>query len=183
MQTDLIADSEYDDFGINGWMGEDELVWLYEKAKEMSSIVEIGSWFGRSTHALLSGCKGTVYAIDTFLGSPSEIDGAHAFAKTGDVLVEFLKNVGHFKNLDAIQEDSCIASKMFADNSIDMVFVDGDHAYEAVKKDLECWYPKCRKLFCGHDKDQDGVPKALEELGKPYFHAAGTLWFIPIQLI
>jgi hypothetical protein len=169
--------------GINGFMGDEELAWLYEKAKEMRTIVEIGSWLGKSTHALLSGCKGTVYAIDHFKGSESEIDDAHASAKTEDIKAMFLENVGYFKNLVVIEEDSSLASKRFEDHSIDMIFIDGDHSYKFVKKDFDFWFPKCSRLFCGHDKDQDGVPKALEELGKPFFNPVNTIWCIPLFLI
>ena len=41
-----------------------ELEWLYKAAKRMKSIVEIGSWQGRSTYVLLSGCQGPVMAVD-----------------------------------------------------------------------------------------------------------------------
>jgi len=172
----------YKDIGINGFMHETELQWLYEKAKGMKTIVEVGSWFGRSTHALLSGCRGTVYAVDTFKGSASQIDVEHAYAKNHDVKEVFLKNVGHFKNLVVIQEDSSVASKQFKDNSIDMIFIDGDHTYEYVKKDFDHWFPKCKILFCGHDKDEGGVPKALKELNKIFFNPIQTIWSIPIFL-
>jgi len=168
----------YSDNGISGWMGADELIWLYEIARGMESIVEIGSWFGRSTHALLSGCSGTVYAIDTFKGSPYQIDGPHSFAKTGDVKAEFLKNVSNFKNLVTIEKESHVASIDFSDNSIDMIFIDGDHRYEFVKQDFDVWMPKCNKLFCGHDMNEEGVPQALKELGIPIINPVGCIWYL-----
>ena len=37
--------------------------------------------------------------------------------------------------------------------SLDFVYVDGDHSYEGVKRDLDDYYPKIKPggLFCGHD--------------------------------
>lgn len=146
---------------IDGWMEEGELKWLYSMAKDMDSIVEIGSWKGRSTHALLNGCKGAVWAVDHFKGSPGE----HLTddAQTKDVSKIFMKNVGHFKNLELLKMDSIEASKKFKDRSIDMVFIDGAHSHEAVKADIEAWLPKTKKMICGHDLNFPGVEKAVKE--------------------
>eukprot|EP00971_Amphidinium_carterae_P228524 4532571-Amphidinium_carterae.1 len=37
--------------------------------------------------------------------------------------------------------------------SLDLVFIDGDHSYEAVKRDIALWTPKvaCRGILSGHD--------------------------------
>ena len=51
-----------------GMGAEVELVWLYEMAHKMETIVEVGSYQGQSTHALLTGTKGMVF-----------IDGAHDY--------------------------------------------------------------------------------------------------------
>jgi len=168
------------DVNIPGWMGLEELVWLYEKAKKMDSIVEVGCWMGRSTHALLSGCNGTVYAVDHFKGSPSEIDGAHSAAKTQDIHAMFLKNMEGFANLSVLRMDGKEAAGQFGEKSVDMVFLDADHAYPAVKEIMEAWLPKCRKLLCGHDVQQDGTPRAFEELNLNPKREIGSLWSIEL---
>jgi hypothetical protein len=163
---------------IPGWMTETELQWLYRKAKERERIAEIGVWFGRSTHALLSGCPGAVLAVDHFKGSPSELGNAHQFAKTGSVLQEFRKYCGHFPNLDVMPMDSTEAAKNVADGGMDMIFIDGEHIYEAVYADICDWYPKLKSggLFCGHDRSEAGVKRALEQFGITTTKAAGSIW-------
>jgi len=52
--------SDYKATQIEGWMSYAELIWLNLTAKKMNSIVEIGSWKGRSAHALASACPGKV---------------------------------------------------------------------------------------------------------------------------
>jgi hypothetical protein len=169
---------------ITGWMLPEELQWLYEQALVHRDIVEVGSWFGRSTHALCCGCRGTVWAVDHFLGSPSELCGAHTFAAIGgDVYAEFQKNCGHFQSLKPLLAESITAARTFMHNSCDMIFLDAEHTHESVLADLAAWLPKLRVggLFCGHDFGRSGIPSALKE----YFgnvsiqNPVGSIWVKP----
>jgi predicted O-methyltransferase YrrM len=56
----------------------------------------------------------------------------------------------------------------YQDASLDFVFVDGEHAYEAVKKDIAAWLPKVRPggILAGHDyvhEEWSGVIRAVTE--------------------
>lgn len=167
---------------IEGWIGDDERQWLYDKAHGMRVIVEIGSWMGRSTHALLSGCRGTVYAVDHFNGSPSEVNGAHSRARNEDIGAIFLKNVGQWEHLKLLRMPSLEAVKQFPDQSVDMVWIDGGHDYDRITADIAAWWPKCRVLMCGHDANQDGVPQALKEFEAKYNttikRGPSAIWYI-----
>lgn len=165
-------------------MKSEELLWLFSAAKEMESVAEIGSWKGRSTHALLSGCQGPVYAIDHFLGSANE-PKAHAEAKTGDIYKTFTENVGDFKNLQVMKMAGAEAVHRFEDNSVDMVFIDGGHTYEEVLTDIKQWLPKAKKMICGHDFLYPDVEKAVTEIfGKDIernIEKNGNIWIKRIQ--
>lgn len=163
---------------ISGWMNFEELNWLYNTAKEMENVVEIGSWKGRSTHSLLCGCPGMVHAIDHFKGT--EGDKGHEEAKTVDIEAEFLKNVGKFRNLCYYRQDSISASTNFKDKSVDMVFIDGDHSYDSVVMDINTWLPKCRKIICGHDFNFSSVFQAVSDvLGT--VNTYGSIWYKEIN--
>jgi predicted O-methyltransferase YrrM len=163
---------------IQGWMSDPELLWLYDAAAGRKKIVEIGCWKGRSTHALCSGCTdGTVFAVDHFRGNPSEIDGAHAEAKTTDIFSIFLDNTKDFENLIILRKPSAEAARMFKRNSIDMVFIDGEHTYEAFKEDFETWLPLCSGLFCGHDANMEGPEKYLREQGIKFIQKE-SIWIL-----
>ena len=170
---------EYRGNTIGGWMGDEELVFLYNQATQMRNVVEIGSWLGRSSHALLSGCKGTVYCIDHFKGSPE--DETKDLALTRNVHWEFFKNVGTFPNLTCIKMGSLDAVKFFSDKSIDMIFIDGAHDEKSFRADMEAWIPKCKKLLCGHDILCPSVKKVLEDMSIPYTVAEGTtIWAVQV---
>ena len=170
---------------IQGWMSDDALQWLYAQACGMASIVEVGSWKGRSTHALLSGCPGPVFAVDHFQGNPDENHpgGQHYDAQQRDIFTtDFWPNVGHFKNLVVFRMPSVEAAQFFAPKSVDMVFIDGCHLQDAVMADLKAWEPKCRKLLCGHDASYHSVQKAIDECDLPFNEVPGIgIWRIDIN--
>ena len=164
---------EYPSSMIQGWMTYEEQLCLYEESKKHEIIVEIGSWKGRSSVALLTGNKGKVYCVDTWLGSSDTQDLTHTMAKEEDVFEVFKENTKSFSNLNIIRKKSIDAAKDFDDESIDFCFIDAGHSYEECKLDAETWYPKVKKggTIAFHDYQEDiwmGVVKCVDELyGKP----------------
>ena len=185
---EVVAGYEYHSpgAGIEGWMTPGELEWLYQTAKGMGSVLELGSWKGRSSHALLSGCKGTVTCVDTWRGSEHPWDGTNAQYNQGvDVLAEFRKNTEGFPNLEVVQADSREAAARFAAEGrrFDMVFIDAGHEYEEVARDIGLWRPLAARIFCGHDylpSEWMGVVRAVDEkVGRTYRRE--TIWYVPAE--
>lgn len=52
-----------------------------------------------------------------------------------------------------VRADSVAAAKGIPAGSLDFVFIDADHTYDAVQRDIETWWPKIRLegILCGHD--------------------------------
>ncbi len=171
----------YFDYAANsipGWMSFKEQYFLFENAKNMESVIELGSWKGKSTHAILSSGCPKVVAVDTWKGSKFEPE-AHAEAASGSVFADFKKNVGHFKNLEIIEGDINEVVNDVPDRGFDMVFIDAGHTYEEVKNDIRKWKGKAKILLCGHDyvSGWPGVIQAVdEELGGPD-GVADTIWY------
>ena len=72
------------------------------------------------------------------------------------------------------------AVNLFNDNSIDAIYIDGDHKYEEVKKDILLWRNKVKKggIIIGDDfKDFHGVKKAVEEIFSDYKLNENT-WYV-----
>ncbi len=171
----------YQDKGIEGWMLMEELQYLYELGKKYETIVECGSWAGRSTDAFLSGNKGTVTAIDSWLGSSEVKDSTNWMAKERDMFEVFKKNVGSYPNLKIIKKLGLEAANDFEDESVDVVFIDMGHTYSEVKADILAWKSKVKKggILCGHDYMpntwQEVIEAVDETLGKPD-ELHGTIW-------
>jgi hypothetical protein len=73
------------------------------------------------------------------------------------------------------------AAKLIPDESLDFVFVDALHTYEACKADIEAWWPKIRSggMLSGHDYNHDkfpGVPKAVGETGRQTIILPDHVW-------
>jgi len=64
-----------------------------------------------------------------------------------------------------IRQTSEHAAAKIQDESQDFVYVDGNHSYEFVKKDLELYWPKIKSggLLAGHDYNYWAVKKAANE--------------------
>ena len=151
---------------VDGFMIEEELTWLYETAQRMDSVVEVGSWKGRSTTALLEGCKGIVTAVDNWSGHDPSTNGVlEATVAKEDVFQTFCDNTAGYDNLRIVQGNSSECATRVV-GQVDMVFIDAEHTYEGCKADLEAWLPKCRKVIGIHDYNQSwpGVIKAVNEL-------------------
>jgi predicted O-methyltransferase YrrM len=50
------------------------------------------------------------------------------------------------------------AAHAMPDNTLDFCYIDADHSYDGVKKDLNIWLPKVKSggIICGHDYVKDG---------------------------
>jgi len=60
------------------------------------------------------------------------------------------------------------AAPVITDGSLDFVFIDAQHTYEACREDIETLFPKVRPggLITGHDYRWDGVNRAVTEFAQ-----------------
>jgi hypothetical protein len=78
----------------------------------------------------------------------------------------FAENVRRYRGQAVIRPlmmPSTEASALFPDESLDLVFIDGNHGYSHVKQDIRAWLPKVRPggVLCGHDCDADHAELCL----------------------
>ena len=126
-----------------GWLYPAEAAFLFDAATRVTGkgvIVEIGSWKGKSTIALAGGAeRAPVYAVDTFQGSAEHRQ--HGPVHTFD---DFLTNL-RTARVDGRVRPICLPSLEAAIDfrePVELLFIDGDHSYDAVRADFEAWVPK-----------------------------------------
>lgn len=169
-------------------MTEAELDWLAMQAGRASVILEIGVWKGRSTRALCDGTSGAVFAVDAWpfpAVSPAYWE-LHAEGKgRAAIIAEARENLAdHLASgkLFIIEMESLaflrtLAPVLFGHRKPDLIFIDGDHRPDHVRKEIEL----CREtlltpggVLCGHDLTE--VNPALE--GLRHRVAVDTIWVL-----
>lgn len=152
--------------GIDGWLTVDEAVTLYDLARAVPAgghVVEIGSWQGKSAVVLGKGLAASagsrLHCVDPFNadGCPPSLPlFAERRARLDCSLREgFERNLRRHGVADRVEVWQGYSQDVAArfPHAIDLLFIDGNHEYEAVRQDFELWTSKLRPggVVCLHD--------------------------------
>ena len=123
------------------------------KENNYTRIAEIGLSTGPTSKYLLEHCELDYYLL---------VDIDHH----GDFPYDKIWKYHHAKFVRLWSHE---AIRLVDDKSLDLVYIDADHSYEATKKDIEMWELKVREggILCGHDygsPDWPGVKQAVDEI-------------------
>jgi hypothetical protein len=157
---------------IQGWFDfssfYDEMV---QQAQDDSHFVEIGTWKGKSTSYMAveianSQKKIQFDCVDTWLGG-EEVYEKDPDIINGSLFETFTRNMkpveGYYKPIRMTSLEAC---KLYNDESLDFVFIDGAHDYDSVRLDVLFWLPKVKtgKFLGGHDFSAPQVREAIESV-------------------
>jgi len=149
---------------------------------------EIGTDHGQYAQQLCEGISGLkLYCIDPWLPY-TEGNNVHGQEDVDQIYEEAKKRLIPY-DCRILKSTSMEAVKTFDDNSLDFVFIDGNHEYNYVFEDITEWTKKVKPggIVAGHDYKVDpvndyGVIEAVNEYTKdnhiaPWFilHAGGRL--------
>lgn len=114
----------------------------------------------------------TLFTIDPWLGY-TEGDDVKTDEDVEQIYQEAKARLADYPNCIILRKKSMDAVKDFQDNSLDFVFIDGNHEYEYVYEDLVEWTKKVKPggIIAGHDfvKSDDkkyGVIEAVDRYCK-----------------
>lgn len=148
---------------IGGWLSHNEATALFllaTIAPRGATIVEIGSWKGKSTYCLASGASkdGRVIAIDPFDASGEPGSEKVYGEQKGDapLLDQFVANMRRGAVWDKVQPLKGYSEDFVGRiSAIDVLFIDGDHSIEGCKFDFDNYAPHVRDggYIALHDYD------------------------------
>ncbi|MBA7502779.1 hypothetical protein ES706_01373 [subsurface metagenome] len=123
---------------------EKRLLWDLAKCKGAGAIVEIGSFEGYSTIILAKSLNGfgCVYAIDPHTGKLCDSDEIKSSLRC-DTWTRFNQNIQDTEVFSMVRPIKLKSEEAVVgwDNPLKLLWIDGSHRYEDVKKDFLLWYP------------------------------------------
>lgn len=133
------------------------------KKKKICTGIEIGAGYGLTAYMVLANTeveKWTV--IDPFQVYDQYEDRMNQSGK----IQEMKENTFHL--LDPyIEQGRCEVIQKFSEDVdpfyADMIFIDGNHTYDYVKRDIEKFYPYANQFMGGHDINRPDTAKAIFE--------------------
>ena len=151
----------------------------------IDTAIEVGTWRGDFAQTICDALQpNTFYAVDPFALYEGYTDkpDVNEFANQENLDNLAARVAARVKGMNAgrpsqlIRKQGKDAAQLFEDNSLDFVYIDADHKYEAVKFDIATWFPKIKSggILCGHDYitkshiEEFGVIPAVQEFVDEY---------------
>lgn len=128
-----------------GMINFEEGLLLYELAKQAKGecIVEVGAYRGRSSVMLgrgsLDGSHLPVYTIEPHEPFTGILGGAFGPPDRG-AFYQAMLDTSCFHSVHLVNLSSELVTPNW-NKKVGLLWIDGDHAYEGVKRDFECWRP------------------------------------------
>ena len=147
-------------------------------AKPGLRILEIGSWMGCGSTSLFARCVkeqgGVLYCVDTWGGRGGSLSPVNSLEWRGELFDIFsmfqerMRMVGTRDVVHPLVMSSDAALAVLKDEWFDLIFIDGDHTYPQVKKDIVASFGKLKTggIFCGDDCEgrlQDFDPEFVDK--------------------
>ncbi len=150
--------------------------------------VEIGTQLGYNAIVMLSVLPiKKLYCIDPYVDYFEDVGEIKSRIVNNNTLDIAKNNLSMYLDKVIFLKDySYNTVKFFEDNSLDFVYIDGNHSYDCVKKDIELYLPKVKKngFLGGHDFDNRylGVIQAvfdfIDKYGYKLFLGRNSDWWI-----
>jgi predicted O-methyltransferase YrrM len=168
---------------------------LFAMQKKDGVVVELGSWTGGGALLMAPFLKHgqSYHAVDTFNADNMPDKYVQEYLRGRKHLDVFKENIRPLKKKIVVHQGTttAIAAEWPKNRMIDLLFIDADHAFEAVSADWRSWSPFVRKggIIAFHDyyvKTEGGhvgvrtfVDKYIvDRAGKNFHFVEGLAWYV-----
>lgn len=142
---------------------------IIRESKSGDQIVEVGTWFGKSTcyltsRAKMSGKPLKIFAVDNFKKNLSVLK-----QNSKSIYSEFIQNMTKAGVIDIITVlpiESTVAAHNFSNESLSTVLLNNNQNYEQILSELKAWYPKVKKggIIAGQNYCFQAVKNAIKNM-------------------
>tara|TARA_S200002703_G_scaffold23747_1_gene20599 strand:+ start:2018 stop:2590 length:573 start_codon:yes stop_codon:yes gene_type:complete len=161
-----------------------EMIKYYSSQIENPIMCEIGVFKGEFFKYILDNCNPSILeGVDVFSGiaGSGDVDGNNPIQVDMNEVYDDLQN--NFKNNLVVSFHKDFSHKYLQkqpDNKYDIIYIDADHSYNAVKRDIELAFHKIKNkgFIMGHDYELNkskcnhnwkfGTKQAVDEFCKNY---------------
>ena len=128
----------------------------------LGSVAEVGVLFGSFARMVLTEWKGErYYAVDPWERQSGEVYKERTEHMDYELAYRQVREMAkQDTRICMLRGMSVTMARFIPDNSLDLCFIDGNHAYGPVLEDMDAWWPKVRPggIFSGHDYGDDTNP-------------------------
>lgn len=164
---------------IIGWFNFDNYYQqIYNSLPNNSKIFEIGVFYGKSTCFMANLIKNNnknveFHCCDTFIVKDKIYVGVDGLKLNENFKKTFQKNLSLFGLSQYVivhEGKSANVLSRFPNDYFDFIFIDGDHKFSGVIKDISIGFEKlkCGGILAGHDAHVNDIVRALKELNLSY---------------
>lgn len=183
---------------LKGWMlPPKSLQWYRDVVSKIKNgiVVEVGVYGGMSILSVVDLCiknNNKIYGIDPWETSVI-VNGKQIYGNDLELYKKKLTSARtnlekiikkfNYTNIELITGFSPKESEKFENNSIDIAYIDGDHSYGAVLKDLSVWIKKIKPngFLWGDDFNWISVKNAVIDFSKKeklHLKNMGRSWYM-----
>lgn len=146
---------------------------------DIKSIAEIGVYRGKTSQML----RAFFPEAHLFLIDPWILYDEYLSNEAGPISLERLDYENAYqtvKDMFAKDQKTTLIRKTseqashLVPNELDLVFIDGNHSYDFVKKDIEMWLPKVKHggIISGHDYNPYRFPQVVKAVDESFNNQA-----------
>mgnify|MGYP000418634725 CR=1 FL=1 len=174
------------------------LIGILRTLPSVRTGAEVGVWTGENSLELLKTFPELELSMVDDYRSESTDEGNNRLQSKTQVDFDEAKRVAQANTEQykhrrfIIHKSSVRAAKSYQYHGLDFVFLDADHSYESVRRDLNAWHSRVRVggIMCGHDYNgrgdrsgRFGVKRAVDEFfaGRTIGEEPGLVWWVRVK--